>query len=137
MTYRTTRETQGRALRPSTLGAAICLIAAPLLFSTSAFADTGKVSAQSGQTFRGWGMSLAWEGNSVYGGKLSSQAQGSCMDMLYGDPTNNPATLGLNIARYNIGGGDDPSHHHMTPKSQMQGFQDGPGLAYNWTRDAG
>jgi O-glycosyl hydrolase len=25
----------------------------------------------------------------------------------------------------------------MTPKSQMQGFQGGPGLAYNWTRDAG
>jgi O-glycosyl hydrolase len=124
-------------LFPRTLGMALCVIAAPLLLSTPAFADSGQVSAQGGQTFRGWGMSLAWEGSVIYGGKLTSQAQGNYMDLLYGDPAVNANTLGLNIARYNIGGGDDPSHHHMTPKAQMEGFQAGPGLQFDWGRDAG
>ena len=30
--------------------------------------DAGKVVARPAQTFRGWGMSLAWEANDLYGG---------------------------------------------------------------------
>jgi len=30
--------------------------------------EAGKVEARQAQTFRGWGMSLAWEANDLYGG---------------------------------------------------------------------
>jgi hypothetical protein len=30
--------------------------------------NAGKIVARPAQTFRGWGMSLAWEANDVYGG---------------------------------------------------------------------
>ena len=33
-----------------------------------AMADSGRVVARPAQTFRGWGMSLAWEANDLYGG---------------------------------------------------------------------
>jgi hypothetical protein len=54
------------------------------------------------------------------------------MDLLYGDPVTR-LTLGLTVARYNIGGGDDPNHTHMRPDAQMEGFQSGPGAAFDWT----
>ena len=57
------------------------------------------------------------------------------MDLLYGDPKAR-LTLGFNVARYNIGGGDDPSHTSMRADAQMEGFLDGPGMAFDWTRDA-
>ena len=57
------------------------------------------------------------------------------MDLLYGDPATR-LTLGFNIARYNIGGGDDPTHTHMRADAQMEGFQSGPNSAFDWTRDA-
>jgi O-glycosyl hydrolase len=57
------------------------------------------------------------------------------MDLLYGDPATR-LTLGFTIARYNIAGGDDPSHKHMRADAQMEGFQSGPGAAFDWTRDA-
>ncbi|MBV8805430.1 MAG: RICIN domain-containing protein, partial [Sinobacteraceae bacterium] len=61
--------------------------------------------------------------------------QSAYMDLLYGDPTTR-LTLGFNIARYNIAGGDDPAHKHMRPDAQMEGYQPGPGAAFDWTRDA-
>src|ERR1700724_2379701 len=57
------------------------------------------------------------------------------LDPLYGDPATR-LTLGFNIARYNIAGGDDPTHKHMRADAQMEGFQSGPGAAFDWTRDA-
>ncbi|MBV8926288.1 MAG: RICIN domain-containing protein [Bradyrhizobium sp.] len=103
--------------------------------------NKGRISARSLQTFRGWGMSLAWEANDLYGGgrqvaKIKDPAQQSAyMDLLYGDPATR-LTLGFNIARYNIGGGDDPNHAHMRPDAQMEGYQSGPDAAFDWTRDA-
>lgn len=86
-------------------------------------------------------MSLAWEANDLYGGgrqaaKISDPAlQGVYMDLLFGDPATR-LTLGFNIARYDIGGGDDPTHTHMRPDAQMEGYQSGPGAAFDWKRDA-
>jgi O-glycosyl hydrolase len=57
------------------------------------------------------------------------------MDLLYGDPANR-LTLGFNIARYNIAGGDDPTHKHMRADAQMEGFQSGPSAPFDWTQDA-
>jgi O-glycosyl hydrolase len=103
--------------------------------------NVGRINAIPAQTFRGWGMSLAWEANDLYGGGRQPaqikdpRLQGEYMDMLYGDPAAR-LTLGFNIARYNIGGGDDPGHTHMRPDAQMEGYQSGPGAAFDWMRDA-
>ena len=86
-------------------------------------------------------MSLAWEANDLYGGGRQPaqikdpQLQSEYMNLLYGDPTKR-LTLGLNIARYNIGGGDDPTHASMRADAQMEGFQAGPAAAFDWTKDA-
>jgi len=112
-----------------------------ILLVSPAAADSGRIAPRSGQTFRGWGMSLAWEANDLYGGGRQPaqikdpRIQDQYMDLLYGDPVTR-LTLGLTVARYNIGGGDDPNHTHMRPDAQMEGFQSGPGAPFDWTRDA-
>jgi hypothetical protein len=101
-------------------------------------------------TFEGWGMSLAWEANVVFGNALSpaelttTDQQAAYMDLLY----NPDVGLGLTVARYNIGGGENPTHHHMQATRQMDGYLDAPpsgttndawaanAANYNWTRDA-
>lgn len=86
-------------------------------------------------------MSLAWEANDLYGGDRQPaqikdpKIQSDYMDLLYGDPATR-LTLGFNLARYNIGGGDDPAHKHMRPDCQMEGFQTTQGAPFDWTRDA-
>ena len=107
----------------------------------TASADSGRVVPHSAQTLRGWGMSLAWEANDLYGGGRQAaeitdpQLQSRYMDLLYGDPSTR-LTLGLNIARYNIGGGENPIYTSMRPDAQMEGFQTRPSAAFDWTRDA-
>jgi O-glycosyl hydrolase len=104
-------------------------------------ADSGRIIPRPAQTFRGWGMSLAWESYDLYGGGRQPaqikdpNIQGQYMDLLYGDPATR-LTLGFNVARYIIAGGDDPTHEHMRADAQMEGFQSGPGAAFDWTRDA-
>ncbi|RIB22833.1 Glycoside Hydrolase Family 30 protein [Gigaspora rosea] len=44
--------------------------------------------------------------------------------------------LGLNIIRYNIGGGDNPSHIHMRIGANVPGFWPCETCDYNWTSDA-
>jgi O-glycosyl hydrolase len=112
-----------------------------LLFAPAlTLADSGRIMPRPAQTFRGWGMSLAWEANDLYGGGRQParikdpDIQGRYMDLLYGNPATR-LTLGFNVARYNIAGGDDPTHEHMRADAQMEGFQSGPGAAFDWTRD--
>ena len=63
-------------------------------------------STNHGGVFEGWGTSLCWWANRLgYSDTLSQQAA----DLFYGDNG-----LRLNIMRYNIGGGDDPTHSHIT-----------------------
>jgi len=106
-----------------------------------ALPNTGRIMPRPAQTFRGWGLSLAWEANDLYGGGRQvaqikdPKIQSQYMDLLFGDPATR-LTLGFNIARYNIGGGDDPAHTHMRPDAQMEGFQSGQGAAFDWSRDA-
>jgi O-glycosyl hydrolase len=86
-------------------------------------------------------MSLAWEANNLYGGGRQPaqikdpDIQSQYMDLLYGDPATR-LTLGFTIARYNIAGGDDPTHKHLRVDAQMEGYQSGPDAAFDWTRDA-
>ena len=81
--------------------------------------------------FEGWGTSLCWWANRVgYSDSLAQQAA----DAFYGENG-----LRLNIARFNIGGGDDPSHRHITrTDSDMPGYtkyQNGQ-VTYDWNADA-
>lgn len=55
--------------------------------------------------FEGWGTALCWWANRLgYSEKLTQQAA----DAFFSDEG-----LGLDIARYNLGGGDDPTHNHI------------------------
>ncbi len=66
--------------------------------------------------FKGWGTSLCWWANRVgHSEKLTKDAADLFFDKDKG--------LGLNIMRYNIGGGDDPRHEHIErTDSMMPGF---------------
>lgn len=129
------------ALPGNTRRLAHSFLALFLLMDAPAFADSGQILPRAAQTFRGWGMSLAWEANDIYGGGrqvariADPQLRAKYMDLLYGDPAKG-LTLGLNIARYNIGGGDDPAHASMRPDAQMEGFQAGPAAPFDWAKDA-
>jgi O-glycosyl hydrolase len=81
------------------------------------------------QTFEGWGTSLAWWAYQI--GGWSSAKRNQLVDLIV-DPTNG---LGYNVFRYNIGGGDAPSHNHMDKNRQMPGFQSSSG-AWDWNADA-
>lgn len=82
------------------------------------------------QTFEGWGTSLCWWANVI--GGWSEENINDVMDLLY-SPTEG---LGFNIARYNIGGGDDPSHTHMRIGGDVPGYLPTEGGSYDWSRDA-
>jgi len=90
-----------------------------------AFADTRiTVSpASDARIWEGWGTSLCWWANRLgYSDTLAQQAA----DLFFGDQG-----LNMNIMRYNIGGGDDPSHNHITrTDSAVPGW-----LAYDETSD--
>ena len=87
--------------------------------------------AINGGIFEGWGTSLCWWANRVgYSDSLAQQAA----DLFYGENG-----LRLNIARFNIGGGDDPSHDHITrTDSNMPGYTvyNNGSVTYDWTADA-
>lgn len=76
----------------------------------------------------GWGTSLCWWANYLgYSEKLVDEAAKAIFNPDEG--------LGLNIVRYNIGGGDDPLHNHITRlDSAMPGYMN-PDGTYNWDSD--
>lgn len=80
--------------------------------------------------FEGWGTSLCWWANRVgYSDSLAQQTA----DLFFGDEG-----LKMNIARFNIGGGDDPSHNHITrTDSNMPGYTkyNNGTVTYDWTAD--
>lgn len=89
--------------------------------------------------FEGWGTSFCWWANRIgYSDALSEKAA-----KVFYDPEEG---LGLNIIRYNIGGGDAPAHHHITrTDSEIPGYAVNPSYEektgvysweYDWTKDA-
>jgi O-glycosyl hydrolase len=82
------------------------------------------------QTFEGWGTSLCWFGNVV--GGYEDANRNAIADRLF-DANEG---LGLNVVRYNIGGGDAPGHDHMGAGKEMPGFKASAASAYDWTADA-
>ncbi len=99
-------------------------------------ADTARINDG---VFEGWGTSLCWWANRIgYSDSLSGLAAEAFCDAEKG--------LGLNILRYNIGGGDHPDHDHITrTDSMMPGFWKDPvrdpesgewTWTYDWSQDA-
>ncbi|HLK90323.1 MAG TPA: glycoside hydrolase [Polyangia bacterium] len=81
------------------------------------------------QTFEGWGTSLCWWANHV--GGWGATGRNAVVDALV-DPASG---LGYNVFRYNIGGGENPTHNHMGQYKQMPGFEPSAGT-WDWTADA-
>lgn len=122
--------------------------APPTLFAEDAVVvrlNPGETSPFNGGIFEGWGTSLCWWGNRIgYDEKLTADAAEAFFSTDDG--------LMLNIVRYNIGGGDDPSHDHIARSdSNMPGFaqpekdasgaflRDENGLIryrFDWSKDA-
>ncbi len=82
------------------------------------------------QAFEGWGTSLCWWGNVV--GNYPDTQRKAIENLIFNQSTG----LGFNIARYNIGGGENPAHQHMRAGGEMEGFQPSAGT-WNWNADAG
>jgi O-glycosyl hydrolase len=81
------------------------------------------------QIVEGWGTSLAWWANVI--GGWSEATRNAIADLVF-----NPlGGLGLNVVRYNSGGGDDPRHDHMRPGAAVPGYQPAPGV-WDWNADA-
>ena len=74
------------------------------------------------QEFDGWGLSLSWwateMGDWTRTGSSGKTKREELMEALYGE-----SGLNLNIARYNVGGGDDPTHTHMTEDRNTPGWR--------------
>lgn len=69
-----------------------------------------------GARFEGWGTALAWFANVT--GRFSDPLRNHLADLLYGD-----GGLRLNIARYNIGGGNAPeTPAYLRPGAAVPGF---------------
>lgn len=83
--------------------------------------------------FDGWGTSICWWGHHL-GENLTDEQLDAMVKALYDEEEG----LGLNIARYNIGGGDDPEHHHQREFDgrDMPGLMDADGK-WNLANDAG
>ena len=86
------------------------------------------------QTIDGWGSSLCWWAGQV--GNWDETKIDSIVDLI-----TSPDKLNMNIFRYNIGGGDDPSHigGHMVKgkgkRAEMEGFKASADAPYNWNAD--
>jgi O-glycosyl hydrolase len=82
------------------------------------------------QTLEGWGTSLCFSGKLI--GGWSDKKRAEIADMLFDENKG----LGLNIVRYNIGGGENPAHSHMNPDYALfEGYEPQPGV-WDWNADA-
>ena len=103
-------------------------------FSSLAFAQT-KVVVDPGkryQVFEGWGTSLCWW--AVKAGAWSEANR----DKLIGAIADPDTGLGYTIFRYNIGGGDQPGHNHLTKGDgggKVPGYKPTEKGDYDWTAD--
>jgi len=86
------------------------------------------------QSIEGWGSSLCWWAAQI--GTWEEAKVDSILDCFLSKEGTN-----MNIFRYNIGGGDDPSHlgGHMVKgkgkRAEMEGFKDSPSSPFNFKAD--
>ena len=78
------------------------------------------------QSWEGFGTSLAWWAHIV--GDYAEPLRTTLVDKAIGD-------LGLNVLRYNIGGGEAPGLNYMEIRARVPGYLNVNGT-YDWTADA-
>ena len=103
-------------------------IASPAHAQTKVVVDPGKRY----QEFEGWGTSLCWW--AVKAGAWSEENRTKLIGAI-ADPDTG---LGYNIFRYNIGGGDQPGHNHLTKGDgggKVPGYKPTEKGDYDWTAD--
>lgn len=84
------------------------------------------------QHFEGWGTSLCWWAEKTGAWKEANYTK------LLGAVADPDTGLGYNIFRYNIGGGDQPGHNHLTKGdggAAVPGYKPTEKGAYDWTAD--
>ncbi len=119
-----------RRRRAGTVAALVALVgasfvpAAPAAAATTIAVDPAEVYQANWQ---GWGTSLAWWANVV--GGWSATNRNAIVDQVYG-----ASGLGMNIARYNIGG-SAPNEPGMRSGAAVQSYLNENGT-YDWTKDA-
>ncbi|MCM3626121.1 hypothetical protein M3194_01910 [Paenibacillus glycanilyticus] len=124
----------GAKLLAAALAGSVVLTGAGEVHENRAYAAYTAVvdPSKSLNTWEGWGTSLAWWANRI--GGESEAVRNMYADKLFsldGDG------LGLNIVRYNIGGGENPSlTNSMDLRAQMPGYKASATAAYDWTQDA-
>ncbi|MCH5212158.1 MAG: discoidin domain-containing protein [Oscillospiraceae bacterium] len=112
-------------------------VAAATASATVVRLDPSNASPFNDGRFEGWGTALCWWANRLgYSEELTNQAA----ELFFSDEG-----LSLDIARYNIGGGDNPSHNHITRSDSAvpgywasyeltNGGKD-VNITYDWTKD--
>lgn len=93
-----------------------CKVTVLAALPTTVKLDPSDASTFNNGKFQGWGTSFAWWANRIgYSDVMSEKAASLFYDSKNG--------LGLNIIRYNIGGGDNPLHNHITrTDSEVPGY---------------
>jgi O-glycosyl hydrolase len=81
------------------------------------------------QTFKGFGVSLAWWAN-IVGGWDSTTVNDICTSLT------SSSELNMNYLRFNIPGGDTASHTHMRVDARMPGYKTSRTGSYDWSADA-
>jgi O-glycosyl hydrolase len=86
------------------------------------------------QTLEGWGTSLAWFAHVLGGAPDGTRT--NLANLLF-DPNTG---LGLNIVRYNIGGGENPRYLPLNQtfleyRARVPGYKPSSRAAYDWTAD--
>lgn len=126
-------------MKRTVLLTALLLVSVHLLATQSLLLDTTSQNRipivihpnQKQQKIDGWGGSLNWWANMM--GKFPDARIKLICDWIT-DPVNG---LNMNIFRFNIGGGDNPSHIHMrTDGGVMPGYKASASAAYNWKQDS-
>ena len=109
----------------------LTLAAAPSTRPTTAAAVTLATvdPAVADPPFAGWGVSLCWWAK-VAGG-YPEPARTRIMDQVFDAKLG----LGLNVVRYNIGGGENPAEHSLRFRTAVPGYEPSPGR-WDWSADA-
>ena len=103
-------------------------IVSPAHAQTKVVVDPGKKY----QVFEGWGTSLCWW--AVKAGAWSETNRSKLLGAI-ADPDTG---LGYTIFRYNIGGGDQPGHNHLTKGdggANVPGYKPTEKGDFDWTAD--
>lgn len=82
------------------------------------------------QTFEGWGTSMCWWANRLGGFSKNT------VDSIIHSVVDTNVGLGLSVFRYNIGGGDNPTHTHMGTGKNLPGYKPTETGPYNWKADS-